>query len=902
MSEAPHNSQSSHHIRLTYSTTEVPLILCKDNGDEDPTAFHRAPMPRNSLKTYQDEQTYSDLEPPWTPISMTNWSGGRGSANLDKDATKYHDSLGINPSKEGILMLAGMPIFTSGYNTSSQNWWPWASPTTSDDLSYPGLETGSLTFDKTISLSSGAYTHLYVVMSANWGTSDTPPGTVTIDLGTDSGGSYGTTLATGTLAAPNGSTYLPGAFYIHKITFASATGTISGTHHIRFTAASADNGSYWLIVSMAASGYNPIIRLCTADDDFKAHFFDYKGARYAALTYNGASYSKLFVNGDHGVAKSGSTTTSVTLDSGVATWSENLAYGSVMVISSGTGAQQSRATSVITGNTATAAGETTFTVSFDVAPAAGDIIAIVNCPVWTEVTGFDTNYDVKVTDVLSANGAVYFACGDSAIMLRMYAYNNAGTWTYNYSDLGSYTAGSVAETGQYTHLRLATDEAGTYVWGGKLATGVAGYATAIDATAWAGSGESALSFTDVTIGDKQIGINGLDTFGEYGNLVVLKPNKTFNVINKKPFEISIREMNAATDSRNGKAHCVQGVYLYQSFHNGVTRYFDGILDRIGMDKDDIPIKYYRIGPVSSLTGYPGTVFAAVDGGPSKFSSLLAYNEQGWYEVFRAPAIGDRIQSLSVQPIDGDTADLLWFSCGSNIICMPIAIDPMEHLGASGTTFYPFTWGGHIVTPWIYAGLQNVQKYFDRITISQKYIDAQAIGQYHIYYRTTENSSWQFAGVTVADALPIGSTAIPSLNGVDISDAARGIQFLIVIRPYGVLSIKVGHTPEITSILVDCITRVPVKWQTTIRFRVEDYAGGQNGTDLLGHPDPYLTSDAKITALENLIGTPFPVTITSVSKQLNGKTGWVDSMSLSPYRMKFKNGNEGYVGTLTIIER
>jgi len=53
------------------------------------------------------------------------------------------------------------------------------------------------------------------------------------------------------------------------------------------------------------------------------------------------------------------------------------------------------------------------------------LYSVVASDEWTELA-FDTHLNLNVTDVLSVNGAMYFACGDDIEMERVYAYNKQG--------------------------------------------------------------------------------------------------------------------------------------------------------------------------------------------------------------------------------------------------------------------------------------------------------------------------------------------------------------------------------------------------------------------------------------------------------------------------------------------
>ena len=512
---------------------------------------------------------------------------------------------------------------------------------------------------------------------------------------------------------------------------------------------------------------------------------------------------------------------------------------------------------------------------------------IVASDEWTEITAFDTNYKAAtsgitpvVTDVLAVNGAIYFAMGDSQVMTRVYAYNNSGVWTFNFSDFGTYTAGSVTETGTFTYLGYASDENGTYVWGAKGGCpSTIAYASAIDATGWAGTGESALSFSAaINVGDLSRRIRGLEVYDKYGNLHILKEDSVHQIINKKPYKIDIREMENTTDYRTGMAHCVHGVYLYFSWHNSIMRYYNGLLDRISPDKEEVgyPTEN-RTGHFTSLVGYPGLLIGSIDAGTSGISSVQAYNGKGWCEYYRSYW---RIQSIYIQSIPGDTVDRLWMSVGSDIIWIPLSIDPFNHPGTS----YLYCTNGNLITSWMYLGLQDVGKLFNSITMISENVGTDETVT--ISYQKDNDTTWTDVTGTIdtfTEELSLAST--PSITG-------KRIRFKFTL-----LSADGADTPRIMATVLEAIIRVPVKYYSTLTFLIQD-----NGLCLDGiTPDDYISANDKMNALDTMLESTTPATITAITRQLDGRTAFVDSISYYPSKIELIDGTEAWFGQMRLIE-
>lgn len=618
--------------------------------------------------------------------------------------------------------------------------------------------------------------------------------------------------------------------------------------------------------------------------DTKAHYFEFKGALFCCQQYDDQTYSKLYINGDLGVVKTGGSTTSVIADSGSVTWTADEAINCILVIVSGTGKSQPQNWRVITDNTATSSGETTFTVeAFDVAPAAGDIFAIVASDKWTEITDFDTNWNVRVTDVLSANGSMYFACGDSTAMVRVNAYSNAGAWTYTYSGI---TASVDAETGQFTYLGQASDQAGNYIWGAKGGyPSTIAYATAADNTGFTGSNETVLTFSSaINVGDLEERITGLEVYGEYGELVVLKEGSIHRIFDKKPYQIGVREMERAKDGRNGKAHCVHGAYLFFSFQNTVFRYYQNNVDRVGPDTAEVGIPTSnRAGHFADLTGYPGLVLGAMDAGEDGVSSVLSYNGQGWCELYRGTA-GERIQSIYVQPIPGNAPDRLWISQAETHVWMPMSIDPYNHPSDSYNP-YVFATEGILITAWYYLGLQEIDKLFNSIKVVCE--DAGTDEQVYVSYQVDDGTTWtDVAGSINQFSEELDLATVPSVTG-------KRIRFRLRLT-----SSDGADTPRVLATVLEAITRLPNKYITTLTFRVVDY-----DTDLTGNKDLYTSADTKLNDLDGMMNLIAPVSVTSMVSQLDGAKAFVDALNMNPYIVSVGNHKrkEGYIGQIRLVE-
>jgi hypothetical protein len=889
-------------LQLTHNGVIVPMILCDPNGRENKLAFTRDPIRQSSLKMYSGLQKYSDQEPPWTPVAQTDWSGGRGSKDFDKDASMYFDGYQVDTTRPGQIILAGKATVSfnaTNFGTTYAN--------TTKTIAMPDATTVYYAWNfaatSTVTVANLQTSINITKVSGSY------PGNLSVlaGIGEISGGTVAN-IVWATNAAYTDQKFQPNV--VSSISWDVAKSLNSGSEYailFRLIAGSGYQGYFYCYESTSVDDYYtslngsswtqgtddevPYFTVLAAATNTKAHYFEYKGALYAAYQYDNTTNSKLYLNGDQGVCETtGTTTTVIKTHSGIKNWAADEAIGSIFVLVKGTGTDQPQPWREITDNDASGAGPpitSSFTVSpaFDIMPDDTTIFAIVNSDEWTEIAAFDTNYNVKVTDVLSANGVVYFACGDSAVMVRMYAYDASGTWTYNFSDhTGStYSDGSAEEDttdAKFTYLLIFSDMSGTYIMGAK-----GGYpsqtaiAPVIDYSAKAGSGEAALVWEDnISCGDTYERVRGLELYAHpnygYETPFALKEGGMKYYEDRKWYDVDVHQFRSSRDYRNGMAHWVQGVYLYTSWHQSMNRYYRGSLDRVGPDKAEAGIpSSNRQGHFSAITGYADILYGSVDAGTAGYSSILAYNEQGWCEMYLA-ALGQRIQSLYAQSIPGNTVDRLWFNAGPALYWLPLSVDPFNHPDNG----YPFCSEGHLITSWIYLELHAVNKLFNSIkvvaeelTASNQYVD--------VSYQVNNDTSWtSVTGSIDTFGEELDLAATPSVTGYRICFKFR------------LATTNEDLTPRVLATVLEAITRLTNKYVTTVSCRLDP------------DDDPeYASALAKFNALNTMNDSTTPATIESQIDMLDGKTAFVDGLTPRGFKAINTKGKTSYVVQFQLIE-
>lgn len=894
---SPTNKRSTHHVVLTQDDTSVGLILCNRSGEAEPRAFNRNPIDQSALKIATGAQKYADLSGNWKYVEQKDWSGGKGSKDFDKALDMYYDSYQIDTRRPGEVILGPKPTRIAlgslvemtntpgtGYGVEVANYD--GTPVSGSSEQY---HAHKFTASETINVSDITVTlkRTYNIL-----------GSLNVGIGTISGGdpssiTYSNNSVSLINVSESGQAFL--------FTFSSPIALTSGTDYFlvfrttNITFTEYFNGTITALNSTTVGSshkykvdsgawvadtypYVPYFYMSNAAvKRNRAHMFEYKGAMYYVMQNDDGTSSKLYLNGDHGFVESGATTSEITI-TGVATWAENEAIGCILKIIKGTGSNQVQIDRMITGNSATSSSETTFTFddAFDVAPAALDVVAIVASDKFTEITEFDTLYNVVVTDVLSVNGVVYFACGDSTVIKRMVAIPS-GIWAYSFSE----DSGQDPETGAFTFLEYSAGK----IWGAKGGyPATVAYATAVDYTGFIGT-ETVLSFSSpMAVGDQYERITGLERYGEIwtGLLMVLKEGSWHRYREGQWEELDIREMGNAKDRRNGLAHCVHGTYLYASWHNSVVRYYNGLLDSVGPDKAEVAIPTEsRHGHFSALFGVPGYVIGSIDAGINGVSSVVAYNERGWCELYRG-TLGARIQNVYVQSIPGNAVDRLWIAEGATLIWLPLSIDPFNH-PADTYNGYRFCTEGTLITAWYYVDLVEISKLFYavRFITEGTGTDEKII----LAYRLDDDETWTDVSGEIdsfSEELKLATT--PSVVG-------KRIQFKLTLTSADGMA-----TPRLLGMVMECMPRIPVKHYEDITFRVAD-----NDKDLLGKADSYTTYTDKINALDAMEQSAAPVLVTSVATAIHDHYAWVEGVTLSPDKITVATGEEVYIGRARLVE-
>ncbi|NMC80191.1 MAG: hypothetical protein GYA59_12580, partial [Chloroflexi bacterium] len=235
----PEFEKKTHHVSLSDGTYTVGLMVVNTKGEADPSAIGRAAVPRTALKTTSGDQKYSDYEPPWSPVSQDDFTGGMGLLD-DSDTTRYRDGFRCNTAYSGGFFLGPQETYATGLR--------------SEDRHLPGSVTWTML--------GGGRTYMAVsfTASANYSATaiaillrrvGTPTTDVTIELCANSAGNPGAVYASATVSTTD-ITDVISRFYHAAVT---AYGITSGTvYWIKVYSTGGDTDNHWEVGVENASG------------------------------------------------------------------------------------------------------------------------------------------------------------------------------------------------------------------------------------------------------------------------------------------------------------------------------------------------------------------------------------------------------------------------------------------------------------------------------------------------------------------------------------------------------------------------------------------------------------------------------------------------------------------------
>lgn len=874
-------SEPTHDFTLYDGTTTYGFILCDAQGNPNPFAIDRSPTNRTSIKMSQGRTKYDDLQGPHLSLVQSDWSGGRGLEDFSDDSSRYFDSFRMNTWMQGRAILGPQETYTTGYRDQSMNM-----PGKVQFVSL--IDANQYLAYKFDAGSSWNAAKCYILLKQV----GTPNGAFTLKLCADNGsGDPGTVLQTVTFAVDAVDSV--GASQWHAFNWSGTQALTDTDFHVKVYAASGsdDATDCWQVAtdpddtndltqksgddsSWTAIARDLYFRVVDGDATRRTHFYEYKGALYKVISPPASVAAKIYINGDRGAADANTGALTTLIDASktdAAAWVTNEWAGCTAVLVAGTGSYDEWPYRNIVSNTATVL---TVSPAWSTTHDTTTEYVILGSSQWTEKTGHGLS--VSVTDVAVSKDVVYFAQGDSVAMRRGREYNNSGTWATQWDDEGGST---------YARLLQVIEDPvdGPQVWKGNDDSSSEVAVARATGKAW---GTDLTFGTDIVVGNRYERLTGLESYGDPVNLWVLKEGSIWEVANDIPNEKPLREMKNVASFNNGRAHLVQGVYLYFSLLQSLERYYRNNLDDVG-PWSGAGLPAGRQGHIFAMQGYPAFFWAAIRGQQTTdYSSILLSSGHGdWHEFYRAPEANQRIMALHLQVIPGFRTDRLWVGQGTDTLWLPV---PSRTFDPYRDSQYRYTHEGHIISAWHYANMQDVVKFWNTVTAFAENLSG-TDQRIRIEYQSDgdiESDTWTDMD-GYFDAVPSDAVSFTSDNSLSKRRIRYRLRFVTTDN---------SKTPKLKAVVVEALGKVPPKWQYSFTFRAKD-----ENLDREGDDDSYTSVETLITKLDAWAAAATPLTMRCLYSPFDNKTVFIDASPMRPYLVTPDEQTEAHVSQLTVYE-
>ncbi len=856
----PNEPRKQFPLTLTdLNGNELGLLLCDAKGNLIDTSIRQAASPASVMRISQGAPGYTDFELPYTPILQDSWSGGRGAKNFEQDTTRYAQSLGVDTSN-GNIILAPIAYQLRTSVTSANNY----TVGTSEDRIEPA-NTNYHQYYLTRFVVPANMTIQNVKMTVSNNAGALPARAVIYG---ETGGLPGTLLAAGN--------------------YVSFTNQVLDQVEVNFPinlAVTANqviyiglqNGSYFLVCPTSRNGAgvgttytgdgttwtatfaDRVLKIdYSADGLGQNWFFKYHGVTYCVKNYNDGSGVRLFRNGYHGFAQTGSTKELVNTTWGIT----GLSTGKVLSVLAGTGARQEvpyrrgiqHTNNFVPDHAFDITPDTTSEIAIDglgnpAETVDGDVSLI-------EITGHGlTNV---VGQPLVINDVVYFPQGPGANIRKMRLNAAAYEFADNGTDKADYLITCPKTTGGYQ------------VWSAMRDTGIVRRA---DAVAWGTNLTFADSNGGKSVSSRGSKITNLIAYGTPTMPFILKEDGFGNINNDVYADMPINNMIEKMGSlMNGRCAAVSDVYLFFSMVGGrVERFYDQHLDDVGVDRDE-GLPHDQQGEVSGILTIPGRWFISIDAGEQGYSGVYQNNGRGWHEIYRAASVGTRIRGLAYQDRPDQLGRIL-FTENGKVMAMDFSIAPDK---VNYPNEYYYCTSGWIQSARIYGSMRDVRKFFKGLTLfSENLLTTGPQRTIEVEYRTDEDPDTWKSAVEIMDTSMIDKTDFSLTNDV----AGRWIEYRLTLNSY-VLGTDtwIGYSPVVDAVLLDTITRTPPKDQWTLYFLLGDQLRDQQDNLIALDALDYLTqlnqwADSRLT--------PWPLRMYSMIPSFNDRLVVIEPPSVSP---------------------
>lgn len=885
----------THMISLSDGVTTIGVNPVNGKGEPDIKTLQRQPYPRGTLAVGNASGQLSERRAPFGEFSRSDWSGGLGLADGERDATRYWYARHVSTHVPGKVMLAPLTHFCRLPAAATNYMGQYANrinlDTAAGSISTQVISdspTGNSRYAVKMTVAANTIvTGCFLIAEHTLGSVSGAGGGyhVNVWMETDNAGSPSGTVA---VAAASNTAY--SKIGVHDLGFVFTTTTLAA-------------GDYWLVIQVVEGVYTmqtlasniftsakiwstvgaswgaatkiPIFEIQTSAEWSDAKFYTYKNQQYMAAqtslfdTSRTAESVQIFQNGVRGSADSNSGNLDYLIDA--TTTFEDITNQSLVRVyeTSNSGDYLWRAV-----ESTLIAHQVKMTLAWLAAHSATTTEYVAERTImWREITGHGaTKYrDVAVTD----NGVVYVAQGETVNMRRLREYNNSGTWTVEAAADGTNKADLL--------LTAYDQKLGHVVWRARN-TGTRRQVSQAPAQDW---GTDLTFATEIGVGGRDERITGMIIYD--GKLAVLQTGSIWMILNSIPDKLSVN-MNSATPT-NGRNPEIVPPYLILPYANGIERLYNSLLEDFGPERDaGLPNEFGGISMDSETI--PGGMLMCKDGGQSfldlgptwHIGAVYLYRNGGWHPVMELPLKWHPL-AITVRRFE-DNKDMLWCATKRGVAGMywPREWDYTVHTDQVNL-YEP---DGYLITGWFDAGSVVLDKWWDRITIHADGLSA--TNKVMVYYRTSEDGVrtnrpddtrlWTYIGTTS------GST---TQQEITLNVTSKKIQFFL--RLVG----NYSSTPVLMGYNIEYLARVKSAAAYPINIRLTDL-----GVDREGSAEALGTS-AMVDQLDAWADSITPLTMRCIREPYDNKRVLIERPGLRPVWLDAPMDQAAEFASLSIIE-
>jgi hypothetical protein len=592
-----------------------------------------------------------------------SWKAGRGIENLSDNAEAYWDS------KDAWTL-------TPGHVHQTLQWYH-ARGLRNEDMYMPTFSAGDVEFvpllgdQRFIANSFSASASYSAKQGYIWVRRRGSPGDLVFQLMTNSGGNPDTALKSVTKTISDITDFISVCQLFQWPAATALTGATTYWVSIR-GATTDDRDNCWEVgvnpdassgkissngISWSAASFALYYRVTDTDVLRRWFRFNLKDAFYLIDSKDDdTTASKMYINGDRGMATAGSAST---LTDSAKSWTTNRWAGTYVRIIDGTG--RFNTPMQILSNTATAL---TIDGTWDSANPSTTSQYVIYATEWfTEITLSGASLSVVTGEPAVVNNVAYIPQGNTVFLHVQW-----NTTTFAHDAFAETATGSPpAGKGKADFFLATNDNAdGPVLWrannvagtgtGGKVTVSRANLLSSGSFIAW----NTALTWkTGIFTGSTSYLITSLAKKGE--EIYVFREDGLGTVVNDRYKNIDTG-IDKTPSRANGAMAIAHGQFLYYSWLHSVVRVYGASHDDVGDDYRGIGLPTGREGEYADADSYLKLLFFAINAGSTGTSSVLCWDGLGWHEVLRNKRSGQKTRMVKVQVCPG-TRNRLWTDFG-----------------------------------------------------------------------------------------------------------------------------------------------------------------------------------------------------------------------------------------------